>query len=77
MSHDPVLNFSGPRNAKGLKHLDTKNKMKTSPDFTKVTCSGNISGQLLDIYQFLPLCRWISKAHSHLLTGYTTPPMVL
>lgn len=51
-----------------------KNKMKFSPDLTKWTLSSNVSVQLLDIYQFLPLCRWVGKGHSHFLTYCTASP---
>lgn len=77
MSHDPVLNFYGSRNASGLDGEKLKNKMKSSPALTRLTLGSNISVQLLNVYQFLPLPRCIGKGHSHLLTYYAMSPVVL
>lgn len=67
------LIFMAQEMLKVLTSWKLKNKMKFSPDLTKMTLSGNISVQLLDIYQFLRLYRWIGKGHSHLLTCCTDP----
>lgn len=42
-------------------------KVKFSSNLTKLTLDGNISVQLLEIYQFLPLPKYVGKGHLQLL----------
>lgn len=67
------LIFMAQEVLKVLSSQEPKNRMKFSHHLTKLTLSGNISVRLLDIFQFLLLCRWIGKGHSHLLTYCSVP----